>query len=128
MTQDMNPQRETELSRQRGYGEEPRDGEMDPRESVPGVLRDELRFIGTPDRGVFRDDGEFPRDYPEDEQIARNRSVVPDGDDLDPSSWPETYRADTGAVSIAPAGDDPRPQGVAPTANELGNGYHLVNV
>ncbi|MEQ8298953.1 MAG: hypothetical protein RH945_00240 [Hyphomonas sp.] len=100
---DIDPQREHDLSQQRGYGETPgRDDET----AEAGFRAGEATDMGD-DHGILRDDGQ-PRPEGSDGQHIddqRNPVVSPD-DDRSPNA-PATLGADTGAREATPGAVKP---------------------
>ncbi|KCZ60141.1 hypothetical protein HY30_12935 [Hyphomonas chukchiensis] len=97
-TADKDPQREQDLSEQRGYGETP--GRKD-ETAESGFRRGEATDMGG-DHGVLRDDGQ-PRPEGDDSQHidAQRNPVVSPRDQRMPNT-PDTLNADKGSRKATP--------------------------
>ena len=106
-TADKDPQREQDLSEQRGYGETP--GRKD-ETAESGFRRGEATDLGG-DHGILRDDGQ-PRPEGDDSQHidAQRSDVVSPRDDRMPNT-PKTLNADKGSRNATPGALKPAPDG-----------------
>lgn len=109
----LSNQRKKELNRQRGYGEQPLDSPGETVTAEPAGFRASLHpDHEEADHGAFRDDGDVPQTPAGlDHGIERKALRLVDPEDLTGETFPETYNADIGAVSIAPSSDEARPAG-----------------
>ncbi|RFB05007.1 hypothetical protein [Parvularcula marina] len=129
MSQDQDPQREDELSRQRGYGERP-DQKFKPyaaRQREPGFRKTEAEGKPAPDSGAFRDDGDLPPKKTVEDTLDRDRGLVTDPEDERTANKPDTFEADKGEMTTERSGDDPDPKGANEGHKRLEDAYSATD-